>query len=176
MVATCVVVMGVSGAGKSTVAAELGTKLGAPYIDADDLHTQAAIDKMASGVPLTDQDRHPWLAKVAQVAATRARESERQECIVACSALRRIYRDTLRESLNARFVFLYLRLTPQVLAERLGHRESHFMHKNMLQSQLATLEEPTEDEKDVLVIDITGEMSREQVVHTSEAQLKALLR
>ncbi|WFD00106.1 hypothetical protein MYAM1_002852 [Malassezia yamatoensis] len=176
MVATCVVVMGVSGAGKSTVAAELATELGAPYIDADDLHTEAAIEKMASGIPLTDQDRHPWLAKVAQVASTRARESDREECIVACSALRKIYRDTLRESLDARFVFLYLRLTPQVLADRLSRRESHFMHKNMLQSQLATLEEPTKDEKDVLVIDIPGEMAREQVIQTSKAQLITLLR
>lgn len=129
--------MGVSGSGKTTVGSALAAALGRRFVDADDLHPPANVEKMAAGVPLTDDDRRPWLDAVGAVLAEGG-------VVVACSALRRAYRDRLRAAApGLRLVFLHG--TRELLAERMGHRD-HFMPVTLLDSQLATLEEPGPDE------------------------------
>ncbi|GAA3803066.1 gluconokinase, GntK/IdnK-type [Cellulomonas soli] len=140
-----VVVMGVSGCGKSTVGALLAERLGVPFLDADDLHPRSNVDKMAAGVPLTDEDRLPWLRLVGEALAEAPAGA-----VVACSALRRGYRDVLREAApEVRFV--HLAGTREQLAARLTSRVDHFMPAALLDSQLATLEPLTPDEDPVLL-------------------------
>lgn len=132
-----VVVMGASGTGKTTVGRALAEALGIPFVEGDDLHPAANHAKMASGVPLTDADREPWLDRVAA-------ELDRP-VVVACSALKRAYRDRLRQAApDLALVFLHGEAT--LLAGRMEGRVGHFMPSSLLQSQLATLEEPTPDE------------------------------
>ncbi|WP_438853970.1 gluconokinase [Agromyces sp. M3QZ16-3] len=136
-----VVVMGVSASGKSTVGARLAERLGVPFADADDLHPRANIDKMRSGVPLDDDDRAPWLDSVGSTLAA----SSPDGMVIACSSLRRAYRDRIRRAApTTRFVHLHL--SDAALAERAGARLGHFMPATLLASQLATLEPPTVDE------------------------------
>jgi gluconokinase len=137
-----VVVMGVSGSGKSTVGEALAVALGLPFADADTLHPAANVAKMAAGTPLTDDDRWPWLDLVgAQLAGG--------PVVVACSALRRSYRDRLRLAAPDLAV-VYLHGSRELLAERMAGRR-HFMPVALLDSQLATLEPPTADEHAVTV-------------------------
>jgi carbohydrate kinase (thermoresistant glucokinase family) len=139
-----VVVGGVSGSGKSTVGALLAERLGVPFADADDLHPQANVDKMAAGIPLTDEDRWPWLAAVgAELAA-----STQTGLVIACSALRRVYRDAIRDAAPTAF-FVELTGSPELLAERIGSRKGHFMPPALLASQLALLEPLEADERGV---------------------------
>ncbi|MGV3712663.1 gluconokinase [Pseudolysinimonas sp.] len=132
-----VVVMGVSGTGKSTVGAALAEALGLPFVEGDDLHPAANRAKMASGIPLTDADRMPWLDAIAA-------ELDRP-VVVACSALRRAYRDRLRAAAPD-LALVFLHGTPELLAARVEGREGHFMPTSLLRSQLDTLEEPSPDE------------------------------
>lgn len=129
-----VVVMGVAGCGKSTVGSALACLLGVPFVDADALHPPANVARMGAGVPLTDADRAPWLAAVGAEIAGRA-----DGVVVACSALRRRYRDTLRAAAPGT-VFVHLTGTRDVLAARLSARLDPFMPPTLLDSQLATLE------------------------------------
>lgn len=142
-----VVLMGVSGSGKTSVGRAAAQIAGVRFIDADALHPPANVAKMAAGQPLDDRDRAPWLDAVASVLVTDA------PCIVACSALRAAYRDRLRaDAPHAHFALLELdRLT---LESRVSAREGHFMPAALLDSQLATLEPPTAAEQ-VLVLDAT---------------------
>lgn len=141
-----VVVMGVSGSGKSTIGALLAERLGVPFLDADDLHPITNVDKMSAGVPLTDDDRWPWLATVGEAMAAASTTGT----VVACSALKRAYRDAIRaEAPEARFV--YLDGSRELLASRLGNREGHFMPATLLDSQLAALEPLAEDESGATV-------------------------
>jgi carbohydrate kinase (thermoresistant glucokinase family) len=135
-----VVVMGVSGSGKSTVGALLALRLGVPFRDADDLHPAANVDTMSRGIPLTDEDRAPWLAAVGGELA-----AAHDGMVMACSALRRSYRDIIRERAPDT-VFAHLHGTQELLAVRVGARRDHFMPPALLESQLATLEAPGEDE------------------------------
>ena len=129
--------MGVSGSGKSTIGALLAQALGIPFTDADGLHPQANIEKMASGVPLTDADRRPWLALVGQALADAGTAGT--GLVIACSALKRVYRDAIRAAApEVRFV--HLDGTLEVLSERMAGRTEHFMPPALLRSQLATLE------------------------------------
>lgn len=128
-----VVVMGVSGTGKSTVGAALADALGIPFVEGDDLHPEANVAKMSAGVPLTDADRAPWLDRIAAELGSPA--------VVACSALKRAYRDRLREGAPG-LALVYLHGTAELLAARVEGREGHFMPTALLQSQLDTLEEP----------------------------------
>ena len=139
-----VLVMGVSGSGKSSVGAALAARLGMPFLEGDALHPPANVAKMAAGVPLDDADRAPWLAAIAAWMAAR------RDGVVACSALKRAYRDRLREAApDLRVVAL---LPPErILAERLGHRVGHFMPGSLLASQLATLEAPDGGETTLVV-------------------------
>jgi gluconokinase len=143
-----VLVMGVSGSGKTTVGRALADRTGWPFEDADLLHAQANIDKMEAGIPLTDADRWPWLRLVADW--IRQRHEAGEPGVVACSALRRAYRDLLREA-DPTLRIVYLQASRELLVQRLRERKGHFFPQNLLDSQLATLEEPGPDENAVSV-------------------------
>jgi len=143
------IVMGVSGSGKSTVGEDLATRLGQPFVDGDDLHPAANREKMARGMPLDDADRQPWLeAIVATMDAHRARDDS---LVIACSALKHRYRDFLRSG-HEDVCFVYLHGTRDLLSARLGARSGHFFDPGLLDTQLATLEEP--DDGEALRIDV----------------------
>lgn len=144
------VVMGVAGSGKSTVARSIQDRLGWSFAEGDDFHPIANIAKMSSGTPLTDEDRWPWLDSI--VAWTAREDEADRDTIVTCSALRRVYRDRLRAA-PGRTVFLHLHGAESVLAQRLTDRPGHFMPPSLLPSQLATLESLGADEEGV-VLDI----------------------
>ncbi len=141
-----VVIMGVSGCGKSSVGEGLAARLGIPYRDGDDLHPAANVDKMCLGVPLTDDDRWPWLDRVADVLAKDA------PVIVGCSALRRAYRDRLRSGAGGPVHFIYLTGSRDLIASRMASRTGHYMPPSLLDSQFAALEPPQPEE--ALAIDI----------------------
>lgn len=134
-----VVVMGVAGSGKSSVGALLARRNGGEFFDADDFHPAANIAKMASGMPLNDADRAPWLARLRHevIDATPAEKFS----VLACSALKKAYREHLGTG-NSGVKLVYLKGDSATLADRIGKRSGHYMLPNMLTSQLATLEEP----------------------------------
>lgn len=136
-----IVVMGVSGSGKSTVGAALAEALSVPFVDGDALHPAENVAKMSAGIPLTDEDRWPWLAAVGQ----RLHDARPAGMVIACSALRRGYRDVIARHAPAAF-FLLLEGSRDVLLRYLGHRRGHFMPVSLLDSQLATLEPLAPDE------------------------------
>jgi gluconokinase len=144
------IVMGVSGCGKSTIAALLAEHLGWPSIEGDDLHPPANIAKMSQGIPLDDDDRRPWLEAIAaridlwRQAGTRG--------VVTCSSLRHAYRDILRAG-HADVRFVFLKGSYELLLSRVSHRQHHFMPASLLQSQFATLEEPGPEEAVTVSID-----------------------
>jgi gluconokinase len=140
------VVMGVTGSGKTIVGEALAARLGCRFADGDGFHSSAAVAKMHAGHPLTDEDRAPWLARI--VAWMDETDAAGGCGVVACSALRRSYRDTLRMS-RAPLRFVYLEVDRGELLARMTHRTGHFMPPSLLDSQLATLEPPTADERPV---------------------------
>jgi gluconokinase len=146
---TVIVVMGVAGSGKSTVAQLLAQQLGWTRIEGDDLHPPENVAKMTAGTPLSDADREPWLRRISQ----RIDQTEGDQ-VITCSALRRSYRDILRTA-NARVRFLHLSGSRALLGSRLGARSDHFMPSSLLASQLDTLEPLTLDE-DGVSVDIQG--------------------
>lgn len=142
-----VVVMGVSGCGKTTVGRAVAARLGVAWQDGDDLHPAGNVAKMAAGVALTDADRWPWLDRVAAVLRTEA------PVVVGCSALRRVYRDRLRAGADGAVAFLHLDGAREVIAARMAARPGHFMPPALLDSQFTTLEPPGPDEALRLEID-----------------------
>ena len=145
---TVLVVMGVAGSGKTTVAGKLAATLGWPLLEGDGFHPPANVAKMAAGTPLTDDDRWPWLRAIA--AAIDAHRARGGSAVVACSALKRAYRDILIGGRpDARLV--YLKGSRTLIAERLRGRHGHFMPAALLDSQFATLEEPGPDEHPIIV-------------------------
>ncbi|HTU74023.1 MAG TPA: gluconokinase [Trebonia sp.] len=134
-----VVLIGVSGSGKTAVGSALAARLGWPFIDADDLHPAANIAKMSAGIPLTDEDRRPWLAEVAR------RLALVPDAVAACSALRRSYRDAIAGPVPGTF-FVHLAVPAATLAARMRARGGHFMPVSLLDSQLATFEPLGPDE------------------------------
>ena len=145
---TVLVVMGVSGCGKSTVADLLSARLAWPFMEGDSLHPDSNIAKMESGQPLTDEDRWPWLGSVA--AWIEGQHDAGQNGIITCSALKRSYRDVLNRR-GEGVVFVYLAGEQQTLEERMQARVGHFMPPGMLASQLDALEEPHPDEPSIRV-------------------------
>lgn len=141
---TAIVVMGVAGSGKSTVGTRLAERLGATFIEGDRFHLPASIDKMAAGIPLTDEDRWPWLEVVGREIARLA--SGERPVVCACSALKRAYRDRLRESAGIPLAFVYLDGSRELIAGRMAARSGHFFAPLLLDSQFAALEPPGKDE------------------------------
>lgn len=142
-----IVLMGVSGSGKTSVGEALSARLGLPFRDGDAFHPTSNVAKMASGVPLTDDDRWPWLDAI----GAGIRASGDGGIIVACSALRRVYRDRLRAAAGRPLLFVHLAGSRALLAERLAGRKGHFMPASLLDSQLRTLEPPGLDERAITV-------------------------
>lgn len=136
-VVTVIVIVGVAGAGKTTVGRALAARLHWAFIDSDDLHTAASRAKMQAGIALTDDDRQPWLSTIRERIDHAI--TNRTPTVIACSALKRAYRDRLRRD-GVRFAYLVVR--PDVLRERLAQRSGHFFTAHLLESQLAELEEP----------------------------------
>lgn len=151
-----VIVMGVSGCGKSTLGSALAAELDCSFIEGDALHLLSSVAKMAAGVPLTDQDRWPWLDRVGDALLVSERST-----VASCSALKRAYRDYLRNRVGPELRFVMADLPREILLERMETRASHFMPSSLLGSQLVTLERP-ENESDVLIVD--GRVPVEQMV------------
>ncbi|ACX88522.1 gluconokinase [Pectobacterium parmentieri] len=156
MAGQSIIIMGVSGCGKSSVGAAIASSLGAKFIDGDDLHPRANIQKMASGQPLDDNDRAPWLERLNDAAYSLRHKNE--VGLIVCSSLKRRYRDRLRED-NPEMLFLYMKGSFDVILERLKARAGHFMPTDLLKSQFDALEEPAADETDVVSIDIDGDFN-----------------
>ena len=145
------VVMGVSGSGKSTVGRHVADVLGWEFLDADAFHPAANVAKMASGLPLDDADREPWLASMCDAIAERLEGGG--NVVLACSALRRAHRDRLRAA-GPEVTFLYLRSDPALVRTRVAGRPGHFFPPQLVDSQFASLEEPSPaEEPDVAVVD-----------------------
>ena len=144
-----IVVMGVAGSGKTTVASQLAERLGVPFVEGDSLHPPANVRKMASGIPLTDEDRLPWLKAIGE--RMEAERATGQGVVVACSALKHAYRDTLRANVHGKMHFLLLDGSRQLIGERIKKRKGHFMPPALLDSQFATLEKPTPEEHAVIL-------------------------
>ncbi|MFP3463010.1 gluconokinase [Arthrobacter globiformis] len=161
-----VIVMGVSGCGKTTIGDLLARGLGAPFLDGDSLHPVENVAKMSAGTPLTDEDRGPWLAIVGRELAAAGPDG----LVLACSALRRSYRDAIREQAPDT-VFLHLHGSKEVLTTRTEGRTGHFMPPALLASQLATLEPLQADEAGV-VVDIAAPVAA--VVEQAMAGLERL--
>ncbi|SCB62077.1 gluconate kinase, SKI family [Rhizobium aethiopicum] len=149
--AHAIVVMGVSGCGKSSVGEKLAGALRLAFVEGDALHPASNVEKMSKGIPLTDEDRMPWLDLIGQ--RMKASLEKGEGIIVSCSALKRIYRDRLRVAAGGNLFFVYLEGSKALLTRRMGERKGHFMPVSLLESQLATLEVPT-GEPGVVTVDI----------------------
>lgn len=164
------ILMGVSSTGKTSVGTALAQCLGIKLIDGDDLHPRANILKMGQGQPLNDEDRAPWLERIRDAAFSLEQKSE--VGIIVCSALKKKYRDLIRDG-NESVKFLFLHGSFELVLERMKQRKGHYMKTEMLKSQFDTLEVPQADEADVIHISIDG--SFEEVVERAMQALKPLL-
>ncbi len=147
-----IVVMGVAGSGKTTIASGLAETLGVPFVEGDSLHPIANVKKMAGGIPLTDDDRWPWLEAIG--ARIEVERVTGHGVVVSCSALRHAYRDCLRKQVHGTVQFILLDGSRELIGDRMQQRKGHFMPPALLDSQFATLEKPTPDEHAV-VLDIS---------------------
>ena len=158
-----VIVMGVSGCGKSTLGALLADAFSCPFLEGDDYHAPDAVEKMRRGDPLTDEDRWPWLDRLAQASETAMETSV--AVVLACSALRHSYRDRLRAGIGTPVRFVLLDNSREELLTRLENRPGHYMPASLLDSQLGTLERPSSDEAAlVLTTDAPPKELRDQVL------------
>lgn len=164
------VVMGVCGSGKTSVGVALAKAFDATFIDGDDLHPRSNIMTMASGTPLNDEDRAPWLERIGDVFFSISRRN--MSGVVVCSALKKSYRDIIRKD-NDGLIFLHLHGSMETILERMADRKGHFMKKEMVQSQFDTLQIPGADEDDVVSVSI--EKSLEEVIQDSIAAVKQKL-
>ncbi|WP_042302485.1 gluconokinase [Paraburkholderia kururiensis] len=160
------IAMGVSGAGKSRIGEMLAERLQCSFTDGDAFHSAANKEKMHHGIPLTDDDRWPWLRTIR--AAIEEKQRAGETAVFTCSSLKRAYRDILRNG-DGDVWFVYLKGSMDTLRERLKTRTGHFFDPSLLQSQLDTLEEPGEDE----AVEVSIDLAPEQIVESVLAQLKA---
>src|ERR1700753_3161815 len=159
------IAMRVSGAGKSKIGEMLAERLHCAFTDGDAFHSAANKEKMHHGIPLTDEDRWPWLKTIRAAIEDKQRAGE--TAVFTCSSLKRSYRDILRAG-DQDVCFVYLKGSREVLSERLGHRTGHFFDPSLLQSQLDTLEEPGDDEAITVSIDLTPEEIVDDVLRQIE--------
>lgn len=171
MNAEAYVVMGVSGCGKSSVGEAIAHHLGLAFVEGDVLHTQGNIAKMSQGIPLTDEDRFPWLDIIGREIAAAAEAGN--GVVVSCSALKKIYRDRLRAFVGGRLTFVFLAGSKELLAGRLNARKGHFMPASLLRSQFATLEDPSDEDR-VLSVDISG--TQAEVIEIAIEQVMKMAR
>jgi carbohydrate kinase (thermoresistant glucokinase family) len=154
-----IIVMGVSGSGKSTLAEGLSKSLGLRMKDGDELHLPESVAKMSAGIALEDADRWPWLDRIANYLANSEQNPQgKSGGIVACSALKLIYRDRIRHQAGP-VVFLFLDGKPDLIKLRMQDRKGHYMQAGLLDSQLQTLEKPSADESDVIALSINQAVS-----------------
>lgn len=151
--ARIIIAMGVSSSGKSTVGQSIARRLHVPFLDGDGYHPPANVEKMRAGTPLTDEDRWPWLEKLAQ--ALHEAAERKGSSVGACSALRRVYRDYLTEKAGEPILFVYLDGTREVIGERMARRQHEYMPTSLLDSQFATLEVPDPQTENVLPVPVT---------------------
>ncbi|MDB5473638.1 MAG: gluconokinase [Devosia sp.] len=156
--ARIIIVMGVSSSGKSTVGQSIARRLHAPFLDGDGYHPAANVEKMRAGIPLVDEDRWPWLERLAQSLHEAA--DRKDAAVGACSALRRVYRDYLVEKAGEPILFVYLEGTQAVIAERMARRSHEYMPASLLDSQFATLEVPDPRHENVLVVPVTDSVEK----------------
>jgi carbohydrate kinase (thermoresistant glucokinase family) len=149
------IIMGVSGSGKSTLSQALGERLGLEVTDGDDLHLPESVAKMRAGIALQDADRWPWLDRIGAYLAASGPPGR----VVACSALRRIYRDRIRAQAGE-VHFVFLEGSYELISQRMARRAGHYMQPQMLESQFRTLERPTAEEIDVITLPITEPVSQ----------------
>lgn len=147
-----IVVMGVAGSGKTTLASRLAERLGVAFVEGDCLHPPVNVKKMASGIPLTDEDRWPWLEAISDRIETE--RAMGHGIVVACSALKHAYRDYLRKRVSGRLNFILLDGSRHLIRDRLVQRKGHFMPPALLDSQFAALEKPTAEEH-AIVLDVS---------------------
>lgn len=152
MAGQCIIIMGVSGTGKSTVGLALSQALQAKFIDGDDLHPRQNITRMAAGQALNDDDRRPWLSRLSDVIFSL--EQKNESGVLVCSALKKDYRDQLRAG-NNNVRFIWLRGNFDCVLNRVRQRKGHFMPEALLNSQFAALDPPGQDEPDIFPVDIT---------------------
>ncbi len=156
-----ILIMGVTGSGKTKIGGMLAAELGWPFFDADDFHSSANIRKMSSGIPLTDEDRRPWLDQLrALISEQNARD---KHGVLACSALKHSYRKVLRSGANVRVV--YLQADAKLIEKRLAGRKNHFMSRRLIDSQFHVLEEPK------LAITIPAKWSPEKIVEAIRSEV-----
>ena len=168
-----IIVMGVSGSGKSTLAEGLAKSLDLQMKDGDELHSPESVAKMRGGVALEDADRWPWLDRIAHyLTNSQPNASGPLGGIVACSALKKIYRDRIRQQAGD-VVFLFLNGKPELIRERMQQRQGHYMQAGLLDSQFQTLEVPTQDEQDVIELNIDQPVV--EILHKALDQLKHFL-
>lgn len=156
-----IIIMGVSGCGKTSVGRLLANDLSIPFIDADDHHPASNIEKMSKGIPLNDNDRKPWLDRLNEI----AKDHIGSGCVIACSALKEIYRKRLAQSIESNVRWIYLQGSYDQIFERMTNRHDHFMGSGMLKSQFETLEEP----ENAINVDIGD--SPEDIVQNIKLQL-----
>ena len=157
-----ILVMGVTGSGKTTIGTLLSAAMGWPFYDADDFHSPENVRKMASGVPLTDEDRGPWLEELHQLITQH--NQRRENGVLACSALKEAYRRIL--STDSDVAVVYLKAHPNLIRSRLESRRGHYMPPRLIESQFLDLEEPSE----AIIIDAAG--SPEQTIEAIRSQLE----
>ncbi|MCB8920408.1 MAG: gluconokinase [Ardenticatenaceae bacterium] len=167
--ATIFIIMGVSGCGKTTVGSALAARLGVPFYDGDDFHPPQNVAKMAGGIPLTDDDRYPWLARLHELISEHLMRGE--TAVLACSALKKQYRNQLRQGSDAHIQMVYLQGSPNLIRQRLQTRPAHYMKANMLQSQFAALQPPSPQNTLILNAEQTIEDIVAQIIRFSQTSI-----
>ena len=158
MPARIIIVMGVSSSGKSTVGQAIARRLHVPFLDGDGYHPEANVEKMRAGIPLNDEDRWPWLERLAR--ALHEAAERKGASVGACSALKRAYRDFLAQQAGEPITFVYLDGSREIIGERMARRHHEYMPTSLLDSQFATLEVPDPATENVLVVPVTDSIEK----------------
>lgn len=156
--ARIIIVMGVSSSGKSTIGQSIARRLHVPFLDGDGYHPPSNVEKMRAGTPLTDEDRWPWLDKLA--GALHAAADRKNAVVGACSALRRTYREYLVEQAGEPILFVHLQGSRQLIGDRMARRSHEYMPASLLDSQFATLEEPDPAVENVIVVQVSDSVEK----------------